>query len=163
MNRLILENRNRLWAGLLNQLNADVARMKEEINTSGGFRMADFLAVFERLTIDLPEASEVVGRIVVGLKSEQISQVLSDSPIPGILESWVPNCGHFYTTAELHNTWKEWGQDKDLYYPFKSAGTLGRHLANAREPLEQFYGLKQAKRYARLRHWRFSKVARQNQ
>ncbi len=137
--RTILDQRNQLWAGLLNQLNKDINFLKEG-DVDVIFRMADWAELCARLLKGYKNSSETFKIIINGLKEEQSSQVLSHSIVPQILDKWRDRTKEWYSGAELYEEWKDTAELEHLTF-FKSARGLAMHLRNIRRALRACYGV----------------------
>lgn len=137
----VIRQRNRLWAGLLNQLNEDVKFVKgEDIETT--FRLADWGNLIAKFLRQEEDGMKTYKIIISGLEQEQTSQVLGETIVPQILEEWEnSDPSRWYSAAELFNHWKRIAEEQSLTF-FKSARGLSFHLANIREALGKRYGIK---------------------
>ena len=139
--KVVMENRNALWASLLDRLNQDIELLKEEdLNLT--FRMADWANLIGKLLSEKEQGGEVLKRILEGLEKEQANQVLGFSVIPQILEIWKPEPKKWYYTAELYSIWKDLAETEDFTFSFKNAISLGRHLTNIRDALKGCYKIR---------------------
>jgi len=137
--RDVLSQRNRLWAGLLNQLNSDINYLQgKDIDVA--FRMADWAELCSKLLRQEKNGSEIFSTIIEGLKKEQSAQVLDYSIVPQILNKWEGDGSGWYSTAELYEIWKATTDKENLTF-FKSARGLGMHLSNIRRALRAVYGV----------------------
>lgn len=137
--RDVLSERNQLWAGLLGQLNSDVASLTEE-SVEQDFRMADWAELCHKLLSQEKNGVETFKTIINGLKQEQSAQILDYSTVPQILDKWEHDGSEWYSTAELHQKWKEIADIEDLLL-FKSVKGLGMHLSNIRKALHDVHGV----------------------
>lgn len=133
LNTYILERRDRLWGDLLTRLNKDIQLLqaKDSIIT---FRMADWASLADKLLREQAEGDRVLQDIIGGLEKEQMRQVIQGSIIPEILKKWDP-IEDWCSAAQLYQAWRDHCQEERIYWGFKSAATLGRHLVNIREAL----------------------------
>ncbi len=135
----VLSQRNRLWAGLLNQLNSDINCLRTK-DVEVDFRMADWAELCSKLLRQEKNGSEIFSTIIEGLKKEQSAQVLDYSIVPQILDKWEHDSCEWYSTAELYERWKKIAETENLTF-FKSARGLGMHLGNIRRALRAVYGV----------------------
>lgn len=144
-------NRNRIWGGLILEVQRLIPRVLQEPPAST-FRMADWASLCQRIDSDIQP-------ILHGLTSFQDEALLEDSPIPTTLDKWIPEQGRWYTPRELHDVWS----NDDGHFPFKSPLALMRHLANVRHNLARTYGLKWRKGLSRGRkvEYNFDTTSRQ--
>lgn len=137
--REVLSQRNRLWAGILNQLNSDINCLRAK-DVEVDFRMADWAEFCSKLLRQEKNGSEIFSTIIEGLKKEQSAQVLDYSIVPQILNKWEGDGSGWYSTAELYEIWKATTEKENLTF-FKSARGLGMHLSNIRGALHAGYGV----------------------
>jgi len=135
----VLSQRNRLWAGLLNQLNSDINCLRAK-DVEVAFRMADWAELCSKLLRQEENGSEIFTTIINGLKQEQSAQVLDYSIVPQILDKWEDDGSGWYSTAELYEIWKGTTEKENLTF-FKSARGLGMHLSNIRRALHAMHGV----------------------
>lgn len=137
----VIRLRDRLWGGLLTQLNRDLKTLQgEDIETT--FRMADWANIVAKLLRQEKDGEKTFKTIINGLSQEQTSQILSETIVPQILEQWSDlDPSRWYSAAELFVHWKLIAEDQGLTF-FKSARGLSFHLANIREALKLRYKVK---------------------
>jgi hypothetical protein len=138
--RTIAGQRDRLWGGLINELNTLIPRVLERPCEST-FRMADWASFAERAI-----GKENVEPLLQGLTSFQDDALLGDSPIPAILDEWAARRGEWVSAAELYEEWKDLADSNHLYFPFKSPRGLAMHLSSMKHNLTRVYGFKSEKR-----------------
>ena len=139
----VLCNRNKLWAGLLTQLNKDVKSLKENNSSTISERIADFQAIAEPLAIGDNRFYDLKASFN-SLNTMRENAVRFDSPVMEILRLWSPDLGKWYTTAELYKEWNDMthGGDPQLSatgFNFKSALSLGMHLTKIQPLLAKHF------------------------
>lgn len=138
--RTITGQRDKLWGGLIKELNTLIPRVLEQPCEST-FRMADWASFAERVI-----GKENVKPLLQGLTSFQDEALLGDSPLPAILDIWTDRRGEWVSAAELYDVWKELAESNHLYFPFKNPRGLAMHLSSMKHNLTRVYGFKSEKR-----------------
>ncbi|MAH48851.1 hypothetical protein CMI37_23695 [Candidatus Pacearchaeota archaeon] len=151
--RMVKGLRDRMWDGLILELNALIPKLLEPPPDST-FRMADWASLIERI-----EGRDKVEPLLQGLTTFQDEALLEDSPLPAIIEEWQSGKDVWLTPAQLYGEWSTLSQEGGLYFPFKNARSLAMHLTNVRHNLARVFGLdweKSIKRGSKV-VYRFSK------
>jgi len=133
--RTVGDNRNKLWGGLLHELNKCIPKVRTQASDTT-FRMADWASLVERIA-----GQERTKPILRGLTSFQDEALLADSPLPAIIDEWKEQREEWLAPAQLHSIWANLASGRGLHYPFRSTQGLSNHLASVRGNLARVFGL----------------------
>jgi len=150
MIRELLARRNRIWGGLLLELNQLIPKVKQAA-TDTRFRLADWASLAERTL-----GKDTMDNIIKGLSGFQNEALFGNSPIPSIIEEWSGDGrGAYLGTAELYEKWKTIAEEHKLWFPYSNPRSLGMHLENIKHNLKQSYGVDWRKGSQRKKLYRF--------
>jgi hypothetical protein len=124
-----------LWGGLISDLNSLIP-LVSKAPVDSTFRMADWASLGERML-----GKEKIEPLLQGLTSFQDEALLEDSPLPAVIEEWEGRTDDWLTPSQLYGQWSVLAEAKGLYFPFKNALSLARHMANVRHNLQRVFGL----------------------
>lgn len=147
LQKSLLENMDKLWADLLNKLNAVVQALNE--NDMGtppvSSRLADFTVFCKRIENSGCVDKDVLMHGLRSLVDRQRITLLEASPFIAVLEQWLNSTDEEvkkeHTFQELFSILEPLAKTRKLTWRWGNSAALGRHIMALAEPLKKtLYG-----------------------